>query len=28
LVPQTLHARVPFIFGSVNEVDAFTRYRS
>ena len=28
LVPQTLHARVPFIFGSANEVDAFTRYRS
>ena len=27
LVPQTLHARVPFIFGSANEVDAFTRYR-
>jgi fructose-1,6-bisphosphatase I len=27
LVPQTLHARVPFIFGSANEVDAFARYR-
>ena len=28
LAPQTLHARVPFIFGSANEVDAFARYSS
>ena len=28
LLPATLHARVPFIFGSSNEVDEFMRYRS
>ncbi len=28
LLPPTIHARVPFIFGSSNEVDAFMRYRS
>jgi fructose-1,6-bisphosphatase I len=27
LLPETLHARVPFIFGSANEVDEFMRYR-
>ena len=28
LLPPTLHARVPFIFGSSNEVDEFMRYGS
>ena len=28
LLPATIHARVPFIFGSSNEVDEFMRYRS
>ena len=28
LLPSTLHARVPFIFGSSNEVDEFMRYGS
>ena len=28
LLPPTIHARVPFIFGSSNEVDEFMRYRS
>lgn len=27
ILPQSLHARVPFIFGSANEVDEFMRYR-
>ena len=27
LVPETLHARVPLVFGSANEVDEFARYR-
>ena len=27
LLPENLHARVPFIFGSANEVDEFMRYR-
>jgi fructose-1,6-bisphosphatase I len=27
LLPETLHARVPFIFGSSNEVDQFMQYR-
>jgi len=26
-VPETLHARVPLVFGSANEVDEFARYR-
>ena len=28
IIPETLHARVPFIFGSANEVDEFMRYGS
>ena len=28
LLPESLHARVPFIFGSTNEVDEFMRNRS
>ena len=28
LLPPTIHARVPFIFGSSNEVDEFMRYGS
>ncbi|MEK9911894.1 MAG: class 1 fructose-bisphosphatase, partial [Candidatus Puniceispirillum sp.] len=27
-VPETLHARIPLVFGSAKEVDEFTRYGS